>query len=87
MPLYLRKSELRRVGEWFLALRDRASSWMVIFGFMAVFVGIELYFMLCWWLLYRVKGNNKRHHYANSLFIVGQFEVSRYSLYKQEIKQ
>lgn len=26
MPLYLRKSELRRAGEWFLAVRDRASS-------------------------------------------------------------
>lgn len=39
MPLCLRKSELRRVGEWFLAVRDRASSWMVIFGFMGVCVG------------------------------------------------
>ena len=36
MPLYLRKSALRRVGEWFLAVRAKASSWMVIVGFMAV---------------------------------------------------
>lgn len=36
MPLYLRKSELRSVGEWFLAVRANASSWMVIFGVMAV---------------------------------------------------
>ncbi len=26
MPLYLRKSEFRRVGEWFLAVRAKASS-------------------------------------------------------------
>lgn len=36
MPLYLRKSELRRVGEWFLAVRVKASSWMVIVGVMVV---------------------------------------------------
>ena len=36
MPLYLRKSELRRVGEWFLAIRAKASYWMVTVGFMAV---------------------------------------------------
>jgi hypothetical protein len=32
----LRKSALRRVGEWFLAVRAKASSWMVIFGVMVV---------------------------------------------------
>ncbi len=36
IPLYLRKSALRRVGEWFLAVRAKASSWMVIFGVMVV---------------------------------------------------
>jgi hypothetical protein len=30
MPLYLRKSELRRVGEWFLAVRAKANSWMLL---------------------------------------------------------
>jgi hypothetical protein len=32
----LRKSELRRVGEWFLAVRAKASSWMVSVGIMTV---------------------------------------------------
>jgi hypothetical protein len=36
MPLYLRKSEFRRVGEWFLAVRVKASSWMVSVGIMTV---------------------------------------------------
>ena len=36
MPLYLRKSELRRVGEWFLAVRVKASSGMVSVGIMTV---------------------------------------------------
>lgn len=36
IPLYLRKSELRSVGEWFLAVRAKASSWMVTLGVMAV---------------------------------------------------
>jgi len=34
MPLYLRKSELRRVGEWFLAVRAKANSWIVTVGVM-----------------------------------------------------
>jgi hypothetical protein len=32
----LRKSELSRVGEWFLAVRAKANSWMVTVGVMAV---------------------------------------------------
>jgi len=36
MPLYLRKPEFRRVGEWFFAVRAKASSWMVTVGVMAV---------------------------------------------------
>jgi hypothetical protein len=52
----LRKSELRRVGEWCLALRAIASSWMVTFGFMAICRGYCLhYFMLCSLPLYRAQ--------------------------------
>lgn len=47
MPLYLRKSELRRAGEWFLAVRAMASSWMVIVGVMVVCWAVVSY-ILCW---------------------------------------
>ena len=47
MPLYLRKSALRRVGEWFLAVRAKANSWMVIFGVMVVCWAVVSY-ILCW---------------------------------------
>jgi hypothetical protein len=55
MPLYLRKSKLRRVGEWFLAVRDRASSWMVIFGFMAVCRWVVFAFYSGYWALVKRK--------------------------------
>ena len=49
MPLYLRKSELRSVGEWFLAVRDKASSWMVTLGVIAVCVGVSFTFYAWYW--------------------------------------
>jgi hypothetical protein len=45
----LRKSELRSVGEWFLAVRDKASSWMVTLGVMAVCVGVSFTFYAWYW--------------------------------------
>jgi hypothetical protein len=46
---------LRRVGEWFLAVRDRASSWMVIFGFMAVCRWVVFAFYSGYWALVKRK--------------------------------
>jgi len=48
MPLYLRKSALRRVGEWFLAVRAIASSWMVT-------VGVMVFGRACWVIFYAVR--------------------------------
>jgi len=45
MSLYLRKSELRRVGEWFLAVRAIANSWMVIVDVMVVCRAILSYIL------------------------------------------
>lgn len=47
MPLYLRKSELRSVGEWFLAVRAKANSWMVTFGVMVVCRARFCYILYC----------------------------------------
>jgi hypothetical protein len=43
----LRKSELRRVGEWFLAVRAIASSWILKVGVMAVCRAV-LSYILYW---------------------------------------
>jgi len=47
MPLYLRKSEFRRVGEWFLAVRAKASSGMVSVGTMTVGRAVLSYILYC----------------------------------------
>jgi len=57
MPLYLRKSELRMAGEWFLAVRAKASSWMVTFG---VRLFVERYYVKFYTILMAfVQGKGK----------------------------
>jgi len=62
MPLYLKKSAFRRVGEWFLAVRAIASSWMVTVGVMAfgrAVLSYILYRVGCFWT--GKKSSNKHY--------------------------
>ena len=57
MPLYLRKSALRSEGEWFLAVRAKASSWMVTLGVMVVCKGCYVTFFA--WAVAFIQGEGE----------------------------